>query len=95
MVVAQTLFQRFGGIRPMARALGLPSSNVCTWKSEGRIPSKQQAHVLAVGQALGLPITTDDVVFPLGRPAEVLGDQLPPVACDRAAEAQRRAGKRS
>ena len=78
-----SLFDRFGGIRPMARALRLPPSNVSAWKREGRIPSTQQAHVLITAEAKGLPITAEDVVFPLGRPAEDLVPSGEPVACDR------------
>jgi len=67
----------------MARAVARPSSTIMTWKSEGRIPSAEQPHVLAVGQAKGLPITAEDVVFPLGRPAEVLPAHAASVACDQ------------
>lgn len=83
-----SIFERFGGIRPMARALELPPSNISAWKREGRIPSMQQPHVLAVGEAKGLPITAEDVVFPLGRPAEALPSTAASVACGQAAETQ-------
>ena len=82
MAGERSLFDMFGGIRPMARAVARPSSTIMTWKSEGRIPSAEQPHVLAVGEAKGLPITAADVVFPLGRPAEDLPAPAAPVACD-------------
>jgi hypothetical protein len=63
-----SVFALFGGVRPMARAIGEPPSNVAAWKRVGRIPAEKQPHVLAVGQALGMPLTADHVVFPLGRP---------------------------
>src|SRR3546814_1757501 len=89
-----TIFHLFGGIRPMARALCEPSSNVSAWKREGRIPASKQPHVLEVGQALGLPITADHVVFPLGRPnaadAPDVTQQPDPVACDRKAGIDRK-----
>lgn len=88
MTQLASIFDRFGGIRPMARALDEPSSNVGAWKTKGRIPAEKQAHVLAVGQAKGLPITAEDVVFPLGRPAEDLPAPTAPVACDPQPEAQ-------
>ncbi|WBQ17833.1 carph-isopro domain-containing protein [Sphingobium yanoikuyae] len=82
----KTIFQMFNGIRPMARELGEPPSNVAAWKKVGRIPAEKQPHVLAVGLKLGLPITAEHVVFPLGRPHAAYAD-LPPldarVFCDR------------
>lgn len=63
-----TIFDLFGGIRPMARALEVPASNVSSWKRVGRIPAENQPHVLERGQELGLPVTAEHVVYPLGRP---------------------------
>lgn len=91
MTQQASIFDRFGGIRPMARALDEPSSNVGTWKTKGRIPAEKQAHVLAMAQAKGLPITAEDVVFPLGRPADDLPAPSGPVACDCSFEAQGKA----
>lgn len=89
-----SVFALFGGVRPMARAIGEPSSNVAAWKRVGRIPAEKQPHVLEVGQALGLPITADHVVFPLGRPnaaapVEITATPIA-VACDRKPETQRK-----
>lgn len=88
-----SIFSVFGGIRPMARKLDEPPSNVAAWKRVGRIPAEKQPHVLAVGIALGLPITAEHVVFPLGQPHAAYAD-LPPmpaaVACDRRGKAQRK-----
>lgn len=85
------LFTLFNGIRPMARALGESPSNISAWNKKGRIPAEKQPHVLAVGLKLGLPITAEHVVFPLGRPHAAYAD-LPlmdaPVLCDRSGEAQ-------
>ena len=78
-----SIFERFGGIRPMARALHLSPSNISSWKREGRIPSTQQPLVLTTAEAKGLPITAEDVVFPLGRPPEDLAAPDEAVACDR------------
>lgn len=78
----------------MARAIGEPSSNVAAWKRVGRIPAEKQPHVLEVGQALGLPITAEHVVFPLGRPNAAapveITAQPNAVACDRKPETQRK-----
>lgn len=61
-----SLFDRFGGVRPMARLLDEPASNVAAWKREGRIPAIKQPHVLATAQGMNLPITANDIIFPLG-----------------------------
>jgi hypothetical protein len=64
-----SIFTLFGGIRPMARALGESPSKVMAWKRAGHIPAQTQAKVLEKGLAQGLPLTAEHVVFPLGRPA--------------------------
>lgn len=64
------LFSRFGGIRPMFRALrerfgGLRSpSTVLGWKKNRRVPSDWQPRVLLLGNELGLDVTAEDVMFP-------------------------------
>lgn len=82
----QTLFDLFGGIRPTARAVDELPQTVAHWKRVGRIPAEKQPHVLAIGLKLGLPITAEHVVFPLGRPHAAYADLPPmpaPVLCDR------------
>lgn len=90
-----SVFTLFGGIRPMARLLDEPPSNVAAWKRVGRIPAEKQPHVLDVALALNIPITAEHVVFPLGRPDAVddLGLSLstPHVACHRGDKAQPKA----
>lgn len=89
-----SVFALFGGIRPMARQLEEPASNVAAWKRVGRIPAEKQPHVLAVGLKLGLPITADHVVFPLGREATSVPIDLAvssvAVACDPKGGLQRK-----
>lgn len=89
-----TIFDLFGGIRPMARKLGELPSSVSAWKQRGRIPAEKQPHVLQVGQNMGLPITAEHVVFPLGRPNAAapfdIGAVHTPVVCDRQAGLQRK-----
>lgn len=65
------LFTKLGGIRRAAALLGKPPSTVQSWKNAGRIPSQEQPEVIERAHAAGIPITADDVVFPLGpaRPA--------------------------
>lgn len=79
----------------MARSLGESPGTVHGWKRNGRIPAEKQPHVLAVGLKLGLAITAEHVVFPLGRPDAACAD-LPsmdaPVLCDRHSDSQRPVG---
>lgn len=92
MTQQPTIFDTFGGIRPMARSLDEHPSTVAAWKKVGRIPAEKQPHVLAVGEALGLPITAENVVFPLGRPSDVANTITAtpaPVACPAQDEVQR------
>ena len=53
----------------MAERLGESPSSIQGWKNAGRVPATKQPLVLARAAELGLDVTTDDVVFPLGRPA--------------------------
>ncbi|MES2137997.1 MAG: hypothetical protein V4502_13190 [Pseudomonadota bacterium] len=62
-----TLFDRFGGTRKMADALGEPASTVQSWKSAGRVPAGKQPDVLAKAQELGLAVDAENIIFPLGR----------------------------
>lgn len=50
----------------MARELSESPSTVAGWKRNDRIPAEKQPHVLAVGLALGLPVTAELVIFPSG-----------------------------
>lgn len=86
-----SIFDLFGGIRPMARALGESPSKVMAWKRAGHIPAQKQAEVLEKGIALGIALTAEHVVFPRGRPSDVattLTATPAPVACDQQAELQ-------
>ncbi|WP_375243451.1 carph-isopro domain-containing protein [Sphingomonas parapaucimobilis] len=51
----------------MADHLSEPPSTVQSWKTCGRIPAHKQASVLQKAEELGLPVTAEDIVFPLGR----------------------------
>ena len=64
----QNIFDRFGGIRPMAEALSRPPSTVQSWKNVGRIPADEQPRVLAKALELELDVSAEDIIFPLGRP---------------------------
>ncbi len=62
-----TLFDKFGGTRPMADHLGEPPSTVQSWKAAGRVPAGKQPKVLEKAEELGIAITAEDVIFPLGK----------------------------
>ena len=47
------VIQRFGGIRPMARAMKVPASTVASWKRRGRIPRHRRQEI---AEALGEPV---------------------------------------
>lgn len=89
-----SLFDLFGGIRPMARALGESPSKVMAWKRAGHIPAQKQAEVLKKGIALGMPLTAENMVFPLGRPAPDVTAAPETVVCLRQGKAQRPTGAR-
>lgn len=93
MKQGETLFGIWGGIRQMARDLGKPASTIHRWKTEGRVPSNEQPHVLDVAEQLGLPITAEHVVYPLGRPdavTETFAALVGIVACNRSSQLQRK-----
>lgn len=60
MTYAKKLVQTFGGVRAMARKLGVPVSTVQNWKTRGLIPASRQGRVLSVARKLGLPIEPAD-----------------------------------
>lgn len=66
---AARIIEVFGGVRSLARLLGIDSSTVSRWQlpkdrrgQDGRIPAEYQGRILAMAQEQGMPITADDVV---------------------------------
>ena len=66
---AATVIRAFGGVRPLARALGKAPSSISRWQrqrkrggTEGTIPASDQRRVLDVAASLGLKLTADDLV---------------------------------
>jgi hypothetical protein len=74
METESTLFARMGGIRKMAELIGEAPSTVQSWKNTGRIPAQKQPLVLDRAKAVGIEITADDVVFPMGTDAPTPSD---------------------
>ncbi|WP_147385902.1 carph-isopro domain-containing protein [Paracoccus sp. JM45] len=50
----------FGGVRPMARAIGRATSTVQSWKDRQSIPDEHKPHVLQVALAHGYCVTPSD-----------------------------------
>ena len=50
---ADQVVDAFGGVRPMATALGVPASTVQGWKERGAIPKARQKEVAATFDAMG------------------------------------------
>lgn len=58
-----SVFQKFGGIRPMATKLGdVPPSTVKSWHSKREIPSWRHDAVLAAAKRHGVKLTRDELV---------------------------------
>ncbi|AXB75453.1 carph-isopro domain-containing protein [Novosphingobium sp. P6W] len=87
-----SIFDLFGGIRPMARALDESPSKIMAWKRAGHIPAQKQAEVLEKGLALGMPLTAEHMVFPLGHPVPEVAAMPVAVVCHRQGKAQRSTG---
>lgn len=57
-----SVFDKFGGIRPMASKIGLPSSTVNSWRVKRKIPAWRHGAILAAAEASGLKLTEDELV---------------------------------
>ena len=74
---AEAIIALFGGVRPMARALGaatgvsVSASTVQGWGARGRIPAQRQADVLAAARARGLDLSPADFFAPPDEGARV------------------------
>lgn len=58
----QSVFEKFGGIRPMAAKLGgLPPSTVKSWHRKGDIPAWRHDSIMAAARAHGVSLTRDEL----------------------------------
>jgi hypothetical protein len=64
MTVSERIIEKFGGVRPMAAALGKPSSTVFRWKLSGVIPLKHIEAVIAAAKARGVTLEHSDFIPP-------------------------------
>ncbi len=54
MGIIQGIIDAFGGLRPMARKLGVTHQIVYDWRKRGVIPGKRQKQVSALADELGI-----------------------------------------
>ena len=66
---ANIIVKRFGGVRKLARALGVEPSTVCRWRKPaaqggtgGLIPSRQQVAIRAAADRLGIKLKPSEMV---------------------------------
>lgn len=57
---AESIIDKFGGVRPAAAALGIPPTTVQGWKSSGHIPARRQSLVLSKARERGLDLSPAD-----------------------------------
>lgn len=55
--------QAFGGVRKLARLLGVDPSTISRWSSTGRVPSGMQRQVLQLAWDTGVDLTAHDIVW--------------------------------
>lgn len=58
----KSIFQKFGGIRPMAAKLGVPPSTIKSWHTKRAIPDWRRDAVLAAAVRHELDVSVDDIV---------------------------------
>lgn len=59
----KSVFQKFGGIRPMAAKLdSLPVSTVKSWHTSRTIPRWRHASILAAAKANKIALTEDELI---------------------------------
>ncbi|BBK30283.1 hypothetical protein EDC65_2271 [Stella humosa] len=64
MAAVQTIIDRFGGVRKMARALDLGASTIQGWKQTGFVPSPRIPQIIAAGRAQGIDLAPADFFDP-------------------------------
>ena len=56
-----SIFQKFGGIRPMANAVGVPPSTVMSWQKKRKIPGWRHSSILEAAARLGKDVQKADL----------------------------------
>lgn len=64
--MALSIFQKFGGIRPMAAKLGVPPSTVKSWHAKREIPTWRRQAVVdcAISHGLDVSLSEVEVIVP-------------------------------
>lgn len=57
----KSVFEKFGGIRPMAATLGLAHSTVKAWHYSQSIPSWRHAAILSAAEEAGIPLDLSEL----------------------------------
>lgn len=57
-----SVFQKFGGIRPMAAKIEVPPSTVKSWHSKREIPDWRRATILAKAKAHGIELAESELI---------------------------------
>ncbi|WP_126516776.1 carph-isopro domain-containing protein [Sphingobium amiense] len=66
-----SVFQKFGGIRPMAAKIEVPPSTVKSWHAKRDIPEWRRATILARAKEHGIDLTEVELInIPADAPAE-------------------------
>lgn len=60
MNAAERIIAKFGGIRPMARIVGLAPNSVQNWKRTGLIPASRQQGLLELARREGIELEPAD-----------------------------------
>ena len=60
MTYVAKIIDKFGGIRPMASAIGKPVSTVQSWKVRGSIPDRAKPDILACARTSGVELSPAD-----------------------------------
>lgn len=60
MTYVANIVDAFGGVRPLAAAIGKPVSTVMSWKVRGSIPDDQKPDVLAAAKLRNIPLEPAD-----------------------------------
>lgn len=70
MTPAKIVIDRFGGVRPLARLMGLTPGTVCRWAlpkshrgSDGFIPARHHRRLLDLAKEHGKWLTLDELCF--------------------------------
>lgn len=66
MSYVDAIVEAFGGVRPMAGAVGRSASTVMSWKARGSIPDSHKPDILAIARGLNLGLSEADF-FPVAK----------------------------